>query len=173
MDDAEDDIEQPPWPSHSYKVAGMVSTYALADLEERLGNKPSASAPAWPSFVDWPTKNAHRRENNESWTIEMLQYNDPQPITTANPAPALMPGEQNVTQLPTVAALAIADKSTGVSIVSQSFTLGGNHTRVTRVDLWLHRSSTHAFGFQENSNRFTRLRIVAMVNVKLEPSLRS
>jgi hypothetical protein len=59
------DLEFPPWNSD------------FPDLDERLGNRPSASVD-WPSFVDWPTPGAHKLPANSNWTLEKLFFNMPQ-----------------------------------------------------------------------------------------------
>eukprot|EP01051_Picozoa_sp_SAG22_P012890 SAG22_NODE_1384_length_4534_cov_2.266516_4_plen_889_part_01 len=186
-----DDIEQPPWPQRSYSAAGLPQVFNFTDLEQRLGNQPSASAPEWPSFTDWPTANAHRLPNGRALTIEAVQYNDPQRITTAQPAEVTwdssgppqvvlhqgIPNAKNasahelgylwstgpgppdsaensvvfgrvssdLTRAPpppspgTAGVLSIAGKG-NISMISQPFQLRGDHTRLTRVDLWLQRS---------------------------------
>ena len=58
------DLEFPPWTSD------------FPDLDERLGNRPSASA-EWPSFTDWPTPNAHASPAGTNWTLERLFFNMP------------------------------------------------------------------------------------------------
>ena len=57
------DIEFSPWLS------------AFPDLDERLGNLPSSSAPEWPSFTDWPTPNTHTLPVKFNWTLEKLMFN--------------------------------------------------------------------------------------------------
>jgi hypothetical protein len=127
-----DDIEQPPWPARSWSAAGEPRVYNFSDLEERLGNRPSASAPQWPSFADWPAKDAHRPPAGRALSIEDLQFNDPQLIETAQPQH--VGGGTNLSIL-------IAGQS-NISMVSQPFQLGVlDHTHVTRVDIWLQRSA--------------------------------
>ena len=128
-----DDIEQPPWPRRSWTATGSPSTYNFSDLDERLGNRPSAS-PDWPSFADWPVANAHRHlPGMDRLSIEALQFNNPRLIQTAQPTASLHPANSSM------GSVSIAGKS-NISMVSQPFQLGGNHTRLSRVDIWLQRS---------------------------------
>jgi beta-fructofuranosidase len=130
-----DDIEQPPWPRRSWSAAGLPRILNFSDLEERLGNRPSASPIEWPSFTDWPTPNAHRLPKGRALTIETVQYNDPQLIATAQPVPTTATTGQYDNS---IASILIAGRST-ISMVVQPFRLHSNHTRLTRVDLWLKR----------------------------------
>ena len=112
------DLEFPPWTSY------------FPDLDERLGNRPSASAPEWPSFKDWPAPNAHKLPAGQSnWTLEKLFFNMPR--WTHNDGGS--PGTRGAVLR--IAGAADGGGSSGVSMVAQLFQ--PRAPTLARADIWL------------------------------------
>ena len=111
------DLEFPPWVSD------------FPDLPERLGNQPSASAPEWPSFTDWPTFNAHQVPAGSNWTLEKLFFNMPRWTHNGN-------GDSSSNGAPPLRIAGTSDSGpAAVSMVAQLFR--PRATNLARVDLWL------------------------------------
>lgn len=112
------DLEFPPWESD------------FPDLDERLGNRPSASVD-WPSFVDWPTPGAHKLPANSNWTLEKLFFNMPQWTHNDGGRPGSTGAVLRIAGTP--------GESAG-SMVAQLFRPAA--PTLARMDLWLRLTST-------------------------------
>jgi hypothetical protein len=117
------DLEFPPWKSD------------FPDLDERLGNRPSASVD-WPSFTDWPTPvmpTNYQRGQTGSSRSSFLTCRSGLATTAAHQA-------AQVQRCASMAPLARLDHASAGSMVVQLFRPAA--PILARMDMWLRLTST-------------------------------
>jgi hypothetical protein len=139
---AANDLEYGCWPPNSGIGNATAEQFMFPDLQERLGNVPSAMADmGWPSFTDWPTKNTHPVPlalPDSKWTLEQLMYN--MPTRWPGPSPSTVSSDSAVAQVSgcpggnTTMFAQVFEPPPGPAQVGQR--------RLTRIDLWLRLSAS-------------------------------
>ena len=105
------------------------------DLQERLGNAPSAMASEYPSFTDWPTPKAHPVPPAlPKWTLEQLMYNVPTPWSGSR-----LPAGSSVVRDDSV--VRVSGSSSGNTTMFAQVFEASTTRRLTRIDLWLRLSA--------------------------------
>ena len=131
------DLEYGCWPSNGGIGNATSEQLMFPDLQERLGNAPSAmAAEGWPSFTDWPAAKAHPVPlTQQQWTLEQLMYNMPKPW-----AGSASPGTRSNTRDATVARVS-GSPGGKTTMFAQIFEPSATR-RLTRIDLWLRLSAS-------------------------------
>ena len=132
------------------------------DLDERIGNNPSASASEWPSFTNWPQSNAHPiPKGHKNWTLNALFFNMPRWTHNDNAAGA--------TGASGTAALRIAGTPGGASVSMVAQLFRPREPSLARIDLWLRLTASAqpkmpylSYLTPRNKHSCTRIMILTM-----------
>jgi hypothetical protein len=136
------DLEYGCWPSNGGIGNATAEQFMFPDLQERLGNAPSAMGDnGYPSFTDWPTAKAHPRPHEgapsapRDWTLEQLMYNMPK--KTLN----MTTSDVHHHDAPVVR---ISGRPGGNTTMFAQVFSPARTQRLTRIDLWLRLSPATA-----------------------------